>query len=179
MWVSKAYLKIDMIHNSNPSQKWLLSPGSTQVVYNLYTTLWFSRKANPLMASLVKPWVMWFFFENVDIFVGHGHCRTKISFIYIVEIIEASYIVFFSTIITSTICLLDLCKNGRLLLKCWWFTGWPLDGMSPSHWNKCKYIKFAVEWQSQTSHCDRLYIYLTKSFSGTCFYSLIWVCVSF
>jgi hypothetical protein len=37
--------------------------------------------------------------------------------IYTVENIEASYIVFFSAIITSTICLLDLSKNGRLLLK--------------------------------------------------------------
>jgi hypothetical protein len=36
--------------------------------------------------------------------------------IYTVENIEASYIVFFSAIITSTICLLDLSKNGRLLL---------------------------------------------------------------
>jgi hypothetical protein len=53
------------------------------------------------MASLVKPWVTWFYFENVDIFVGHEHCRTKTSFIYIVEIIETSYIVFFSTIIIN------------------------------------------------------------------------------
>ena len=30
-----------------------------------------SRKANSLMASLVKPRVTWFSFENVDIFVGH------------------------------------------------------------------------------------------------------------
>ena len=67
-----------------------------------------SRKANSLMASLVKPRVTWFSFENVDIFVGHENCRTKTSFIYTVENIETSYIVFFSAIITSTICLLDL-----------------------------------------------------------------------
>jgi hypothetical protein len=36
------------------------------------------------------------------------NCRTKTSFIYSVENIETSYIVFFSAIITSTICLLDL-----------------------------------------------------------------------
>jgi hypothetical protein len=29
-----------------------------------------------------------------NIFIGHQHCRTKISFIYTVEIIEMSYIVF-------------------------------------------------------------------------------------
>ena len=45
------------------------------------------------------------------------NCRTKTSFIYTVENIETSYIVFFSAIITSTICLLDLSLNGRLLLK--------------------------------------------------------------
>ena len=68
----------------------------------------YSRKANSLMASLVKPRVTWFSFENVDMFVGHENCRTKTSFIYTVENIETSYIVFFSAIITSTICLLDL-----------------------------------------------------------------------
>ena len=67
-----------------------------------------SRKANSLMASLVKPRVTWLSFENVDMFVGHENCRTKTSFIYTVENIETSYIVFFSPIITSTICLLDL-----------------------------------------------------------------------
>jgi hypothetical protein len=36
------------------------------------------------------------------------NCRTKTSFIYTVENIVTSYIVFFSAIITSTICLLDL-----------------------------------------------------------------------
>jgi hypothetical protein len=56
--------------------------------------IWYSRKANPSMASLVKPRVTWFYFENVDIFIGHQHCRTKTSFIYTVEIIETSYIVF-------------------------------------------------------------------------------------
>ena len=73
-----------------------------------YIEVLHSRKANSLMASLVKPRVTWFSFENVDMFVGHENCRTKTSFIYTVENIEMSYIVFFSAIITSTICLLDL-----------------------------------------------------------------------
>ena len=38
---------------------------------------------------------------------------------------------------------------------------------------QCKYIKFAVEWHFQTSHYARLYIYLTKCFTDTRFYSLI------
>ena len=46
--------------------------------------------------------------HEFDIFVGHENCRTKTSFIYTVENIKASYIVFFSAIITSTICLLNL-----------------------------------------------------------------------
>jgi hypothetical protein len=42
--------------------------------------------------------------------------RTKTSFIHTVEIIETSYIVFFSAIITSTICLLDLLKR-QIIIK--------------------------------------------------------------
>jgi hypothetical protein len=88
------------------------------------------------MASLVKPRVTWFSFENVDICVGHEYCRTKTSFIYTVENIETSYIVFFSAIITSTICLLDLIKTGDYYYNFDDLEGDPLDGMLPSHWNK-------------------------------------------
>jgi hypothetical protein len=72
-----------------------------------------------------KPRVTWFSFENVDMFVGHENCRTNTLFIYTVKNIETSCIVSFSAMITSTICLLDLSQNGRLLLKFWWFRGWP------------------------------------------------------
>jgi hypothetical protein len=40
----------------------------------------YSRKANSSMASLVKPRVTWFSFENVDMFIGDENCRTKTSF---------------------------------------------------------------------------------------------------
>jgi hypothetical protein len=82
-----------------------------RVARNANDMVTYSRKANSLIASLVKPRVTWFSFENVDMFVGHENCRTKTSFIYTVENIETSYIVFFSAIITSTICLLDLTDN--------------------------------------------------------------------
>jgi hypothetical protein len=42
------------------------------------------------------------------------NCRTKTSFIYTVENIETSYIVFFSAIITFTICLLDLLMDNNV-----------------------------------------------------------------
>jgi hypothetical protein len=81
---SNYYVFAKLIHKENKRK--FLSRGQIICPY--------SRKANPWMASLVNPRVTWFYFENVDILLGHEHCRTKTSFIYTVEIIETSYIVF-------------------------------------------------------------------------------------
>ena len=74
---SKYYLEI----NSCPILIIILSRKAERYVV-------YSRKANSLMASLVKPRVTWFSFENIDMFVGHENCRTKTSFIYTVENID-------------------------------------------------------------------------------------------
>jgi hypothetical protein len=111
------------------------------------------------------PRVTWFSFENVDMFVGHENCRTKTSFIYTVENIEASYIVFFSAIITSAICLLKVLKflkfwnleffeNFDLFLQLYWPTGNEISSLVEQRWNNIETPNRPAEAHARWTHFE-------------------------